>query len=92
MPNHDPCVLESAIKRICTGPELSKDIGFADARDAMLCILDGQANDVQAALFLIGLRVKRETDDEFKGIQQAIIERSQIISASVDEVVVLSDP
>ena len=88
----DLSILHSVIKRICTGPELSKDISFEDARDAMRCIIDGNADDVQAALFLIGLRVKRETDEEFKGIQQALIDTSQIITATVEQVVVLSDP
>ena len=92
MADNDPLILHTAIKRICTGPEHSKDISFDDARKAMLCILDGQANDVQAALFLIGLRVKRESDQEFKGIQQALADRSQIVTAKVDEVVALSDP
>ncbi len=88
----DPSILHSVIKRICTGPELSKDICFEDARDAMRCIIDGNADDVQAALFLIGLRVKRETDEEFKGIQQALLDTSQMITAKVEQVVVLSDP
>jgi len=92
MTRNQNTILQSAIKRICTGPELSKDIDFADARDAMLCILDGRAHAVQAALFLIGLRIKRESDDEYKGIQQALIERSQIVCARVDEVVALSNP
>ena len=89
---HEPLILQTAIKRICTGPELSKDISFEEARDAMHLILDGDANEVQAALFLIGLRVKRETDDEFKGIQQALINTSEIITADVSEVVAISDP
>ena len=92
MATYDPLILQSAIKRICTGPELSKDISFEDARDAMRCIIDGHAHDVQAALFLIGLRVKRETDEEFKGVQQALIDTSQRVTAKVDQVVVLSDP
>ncbi|MEE9411627.1 MAG: hypothetical protein V3V22_01105 [Methylococcales bacterium] len=92
MATADPLILQSVIKLICTGPELSKDISFADARDAMRCIIDGHAHDVQAALFLIGLRVKRETDEEFKGVQQALIDTSQIVTAKVDQVVVLSDP
>jgi anthranilate phosphoribosyltransferase len=85
-------ILHSAIKRICTGPELSKKLSFEDARDAMRCIIDGNANDVQAALFLIGLRVKRETDEEFKGIQQALLDSSQIITSKSEQVVILSDP
>lgn len=92
MATDDLLILQSAIKRICTGPELSKDISFENARDAMRCIIDGHAHDVQAALFLIGLRVKRETDEEFKGVQQALIDTSLRVTAKVDQVVVLSDP
>jgi anthranilate phosphoribosyltransferase len=84
--------LDAVIQRICTGPELSKNISFAEARDAMRCIIDGDVSDVQAALFLIGLRIKRESDDEFKGVLQALRNSSNTAVANVDQLVVLSDP
>ena len=60
--NPDPkLAMRSYIQRIATGPEYSKDISFAEARDAMNHILDGSADPVQAGIFLIALRMKRET-------------------------------
>ena len=82
----------SIIKRVATGPELSKSISYDEARAGMRLILDGLADPVQAAVFLIGLRVKRETDDENKGVLQAILDRTKIIEAEVDELVDIADP
>jgi anthranilate phosphoribosyltransferase len=84
--------MRSYIQRIATGPEYSKDISFAEARDAMSHILDGTANLVQAGIFLIALRMKRETLDENGGSLQAIIDASNIVSADVDHVVDVADP
>ena len=84
--------MTSIIKRVATGPELSKSISYDEARAGMLLILDGLADPVQAAVFLIGLRVKRETDDENKGVLQAILDRTKIIEAEVDELVDIADP
>ena len=84
--------MTSIIKRVATGPELSKSISYDEARAGMRLILDGLADPVQAAVFLIGLRVKRETDDENKGVLQAILDRTKIIEAEVDELVDIADP
>ena len=58
----------------------------------MLLVLDGLADQVQAAVSLIGLRVKRETEDENKGELQVILDRTKIIEAEVDELVDIADP
>ena len=58
----------------------------------MLLVLIGLADPVQAAVFLIGLRLKRETEDENKGVLQAILDRTKIIEAEVDELVDIIDP
>ncbi|MDH3638885.1 MAG: anthranilate phosphoribosyltransferase [Gammaproteobacteria bacterium] len=84
--------LQSILQRIATGPELSKDISFEEARDAMRCILDGEVDPVQAGIFLIALRMKRETDDENRGVLQALIDVSERAIADVDEVVDVADP
>lgn len=84
--------MRSIIQRIATGPELSKDISQEEAQAGMKFILDDQADPVQAAIFLIALRMKRETDDEMKGILDALLNITQSAKASVDDVVVLSDP
>ena len=84
--------MTSIIKRVATGPELSKSISYDEARAGMRLVLDELADPIQAAVFLIGLRVKRETDDENKGILQGILDRTKIIEADVDELVDIADP
>ncbi|MGQ9660437.1 MAG: anthranilate phosphoribosyltransferase [Thermochromatium sp.] len=89
----DPKLLmRSIIQRIATGPELSKDISLEEARAGMRAILDGTIDPVQAGIFLIALRMKRETDDEMKGVLDAIREATGHVVAEVDEVVDIADP
>ena len=85
-------LMHSIIQRIATGPELSKDISLEEARDGMSAILRGEIDDVQTAIFLIALRMKRETDDENKGALEAILKISQSRQAKVDELISLADP
>ncbi len=84
--------MRSIIQRIATGPTLSKDIAQEEARDGMTAILGGEIDPVRAGIFLIALRMKRETDDENKGVLDAIIEATDRVTAEVDELVDLADP
>ncbi|MFP4280034.1 MAG: anthranilate phosphoribosyltransferase [Halochromatium sp.] len=84
--------MRSILQRIATGPELSKDISMEEARLGMNAILDDAVDPVQAGLFLIALRMKRETDDEQRGILDAVRDATQHAVAEVDEVVDLADP
>ncbi len=84
--------LSSVIQRIATGPELSKDISQEDAHSAMRQILEQRADPVQAGVFLIALRMKRETDEENLGILDALREKTATITAAVDEVMDIADP
>jgi len=85
-------VMHSIIQRIATGPELSKDISMDEARLGMRAILDGAIDPVQAGIYFIALRMKRETMDEFKGILDAILDTTERVTAEVDEVVDIADP
>jgi len=85
-------LMSSILKRIATGPELSKDISREEARDGMRLVLDGAVDPVQAGVFLIALRMKRETDDENRGMLEAIREATLRATAPVDEVLDLGDP
>ena len=85
-------LMHSILKRIATGPELSKDISREEARAGMRAVLDAQVDPVQAGVFLIALRMKRETDDENLGILEAIRDVTHRATAPVDEVVDLADP
>ena len=88
----DAALMRSIIQRIATGPELSKDITRDEARRGMRAVLDGTVDPVRAAVFLIALRMKRETDEENLGIFDAVRETTDTVTAPVDEVVDLSDP
>ena len=85
-------IMRSIIQRIATGPDMSKNISQHEARAGMRAVLDNAVDPVQAAVFLIALRMKRETDEENRGILDAIRDISTSITAPVDEVLDLSDP
>jgi len=85
-------IMRSIIQRIATGPDMSKDISLEEARAGMNAILNDAVDPVQAAIFLIALRMKRETDDENKGILDGIRDHVSTVTAEVDEVLDLSDP
>ena len=94
-PDHagdDDALMRSIIQRIATGPELGKDITRDEARRGMRAVLDGTTDPVRAAVFLIALRMKRETDEENLGILDAVLDTTTTVTAPVDEVVDLSDP
>jgi anthranilate phosphoribosyltransferase len=92
VPDDPATVMRSILKRIATGPELSKDISYEEARTGMQYVLDEAVDPVQAAIFLIALRMKRETDDEHRGVLQAIRDATSTVTANVDEVLDLADP
>lgn len=91
-PSDPKLLMRSIIQRIATGPELSKDISREEARLATRAILENQIDPVQAAIFFIALRMKRETLDENKGVLDAVLETTRSVVASVDEVVDIGDP
>ena len=89
----DPAVLmHSILKRIATGPELSKDLSQEEACAGMRCVLEGRVDPVQAGVFLIALRMKRESDEENAGVLQAILDSMHSVIADVDEVLDIADP
>ena len=79
--------MRSIIQRIATGPELSKDISREEAHLGTRAILDEKVDPVQAGIFFIALRMKRETEDENKGVLDAIREATHGVTAEVDELV-----
>lgn len=84
--------MRSFIGRVATGPEYSKDLSFDESQVAMQHILNGTADPVQAGIYLIALRMKRETAEENGGSLQALIESSEIVTADVDAVVDIAEP
>ena len=84
--------LRQCIQKVATGPDYSKDLSFEEARDAMRAILTDDIDPVQTSILFIALRMKRETDEENRGILQALIDTSEHATAAVDELVDISDP
>ncbi|MBC8259458.1 MAG: anthranilate phosphoribosyltransferase [SAR324 cluster bacterium] len=84
--------MTSIIQRVATGPHMSKSISYDEARAGMRLVLEGIADPIQAAVFLIGLRVKRETEEENKGVLQGILDKTETVVADVDELVDIADP
>jgi anthranilate phosphoribosyltransferase len=84
--------LHGAIQKVATGPEYSKNLPFEEARIAMKDILAEGSDPVRAAIYLIALRMKRETDEENKGTLQAILDVTHQQVADVDELVDIADP
>lgn len=92
MPSDAENLMRSIIERIATGPEMSKNISEDEAYGGMTAVLNGEVGDVQAALFLIALRMKRETDAENLGVFRALLDGSPAVAADIDELMTLADP
>lgn len=88
--HHD--LMRDVLQKIATGPTLSKDLTRQEAYDAMRFILEGAADPVQAGIFLIALRMKRETDEELAGVLDAINQGIEKTPVAVDQLVTLVDP
>lgn len=84
--------MRSAIGRVATGPEYSKDLSFEESRAVMRHILNNVTDPVQAGIYLIALRMKRETDEENGGSLQAILDQTDQMVAEVDSVVDIAEP
>ncbi len=81
-----------AIKKVATGPHLSKDLTLDESREAMLEILEDKVDPVQAAVMLIALRMKRETDDENLGMLQAMQQLTHQQTLDLPDVLIIADP
>ena len=84
--------MRAYLQRIATGPELSKDLTEEETRRAVSAILSGTVDEVQTAVFLIAMRMKRETNAENRGGLRALLDHSNQVTASVNDVVHVADP
>lgn len=84
--------LRSCIQKVATGPEYSKDLEREEAHAAMRRMLGGEADPVQTAIYLIAMRMKRETNEENAGSLEAILEFTNTVTAPVEEVIDVADP
>ena len=84
--------MHNCIQKVATGPEFSKNLSFEEAKAGMELVLRGEADPVQAAVFLIALRMKRETHAENEGILQAILDARVHVKSNAEEIVDIGDP
>lgn len=84
--------MREAIQNIAVGPDRGRDISREQAAQVMQGILNGHIDQVQTAVFLIALRMKRESLDEFLGLFDALNGSVQSATAEVDNLLVLADP
>ncbi len=84
--------MRSAIQNIAVGPDRGRDISQEAAQSVMQSVLEGGVDEVQTAIFLIALRMKRESMSEFLGLFAAL--QNIVVSAQSrhNEVVTLADP
>ncbi len=80
------------LQLVATGPELSRSLNATEAEDAMSMILNGEIDEVRTGIFLIALRMKRESDAENLGILNALIQEMEQTEVRCPEVLVLADP
>ena len=84
--------LRRCVQKVATGPEYSKDLSYDEAYAGGKALFSGDADPVQSAVFLIGLRMKRETDDENAGLLQAILDQMTPMTATVETLVDVGEP
>ena len=84
--------MRSYLQRIATGPEMSKPLSRAAAEDGMRLIIEGRVDPVQAGIYLIALRMKRETDDENLGALDALLGAVDGHRVACDALVDIADP
>jgi anthranilate phosphoribosyltransferase len=60
------------LKKVCTGPEASRDLTFDEAKDAFESILKRAVPDEAIGAYLAGWRVKPENEEEMRASLEAI--------------------
>lgn len=84
--------MRECIQKVATGPEYSKDLSEDEAYKATCALLHNEADPVQSAIYLIALRMKRETPAENRGTLQALLDSAVLSTAVLDEVLDIADP
>ena len=85
-------LIRDIINKIAVGPNRGKNIKKQEAYRATMNLLDGELNEAQAAIFLIGLRMKSESMLEYAGIFKALQENTPQVDIDLPNLVYLADP
>lgn len=84
--------MRTAIQKIAVGPNRGRDIDRVHAQSVMQQILTGNIDEVQTAVFLIAMRMKRESINEFLGLFDALQESLTTTVVELPELLCLADP
>ena len=74
--------VRDVIKRLAIGPHKSQELSAEETEAVTSAILEQVIDPVQAGVFLIALRMKGETLEEFRGVLIAL--RAHAIRAKVE--------
>lgn len=85
-------LIRDVIRRVAVGPDRGRDISRLEAEAVMTAILNNEIDPVQTAVFLIALRMKRESMDEFLGLFLALQKSVLQVTVRVPELLCLADP
>lgn len=85
-------LMRDIIAKIAVGPDRGKDISKLEAYSATKALLNGELDETHAALFLIGLRMKRESLIEYAGILKALKEATPQIATDVPQLTYIAEP
>ena len=85
-------LIREVIKRVAVGPGRGRDISRRQAEQVMTAILNEKVDAVQTAVFLIALRMKGESLDEFAGLFFALQQSVSKAIVPIPELVCLADP
>ncbi|MEO0368735.1 MAG: hypothetical protein AAF197_08110 [Pseudomonadota bacterium] len=81
-----------AIQEIAVGPDRGRNIDFELAKQVTLGILQGQVDEVQAAVFLIAMRMKRESSEEMRGMVSAAQDCIETVNVPIDGLLTIAEP
>ena len=85
-------IMRDVIQKVAVGPDRGRDMSREEAFSTMEHILSGEADEIQVAVLLIALRMKRESLDEFLGLFDAMQSSVKTVEADVSELFCLADP
>lgn len=85
-------LIRDIIAKIAVGPNRGKDISKLEAYHATTHLLNGELNETQAAIFLIGLRMKKESMMEYAGILKALQENTTQVDINLSNLVYIAEP
>ena len=84
--------IHSAIQDVAVGPDRGRNISMDHAALVMQGILDDAVDPVQAAALLIALRMKRESEQEMRGLTKAAQLRVKTQTVNTSHLITLVDP